>query len=143
MHLFEMRLVGTQRYQMANNEQNVPRRLTCQSTKRWSVNTLLVAAFLLLFAFDANALPKIGFYKEKYSAGHGSFGCAHVTSNTRQVTVMGENVTYFEMTNADDDNANKISSNMGFDGAYEELTDHQSLEKQERIHARNVPQGSR
>lgn len=44
----------------------------------------------------AQALPKVGYYKTKHSDGQGSFTCSQVLSNTKQVTVFGKKVTYFE-----------------------------------------------
>jgi hypothetical protein len=47
-------------------------------------------------AFSATALPKVGYYKSLYSLSQGEFTCSRVLSNTKQVTISGKKVTYFE-----------------------------------------------
>ena len=55
--------------------------------------TVLIVA---LAAASAQALPQLGYYKARYSADT-TYSCLHVTSNTKQVTVIGKKVAYFEL----------------------------------------------
>lgn len=52
---------------------------------------------LALGVTAAQALPQLGYYKARYSADT-TYSCLHVTSNTKQVTVSGKKITYFEFT---------------------------------------------
>jgi hypothetical protein len=62
---------------------------------------LLVLAVAASIALDASALPKVGYYKSYYSADHGAYHCAQVTSNNKQVKIGTKKVTYFEMVTGD------------------------------------------
>lgn len=50
---------------------------------------------LALGVTAVQALPQLGYYKARYSADT-TYSCLRVTSNTKQVTIMGKKVTYFE-----------------------------------------------
>jgi hypothetical protein len=56
---------------------------------------LLTVLSVALAAASAQALPQLGYYKARYSADT-TYSCLHVTSNTKQVTVIGKKITYFE-----------------------------------------------
>ena len=51
---------------------------------------------LAVAAAAVQALPQLGYYKTRYSPDK-TYGCMQVTSNTKQVTVMGKKVAYFEI----------------------------------------------
>jgi len=65
------------------------------------MKALSVMAVLAFAAAAASALPKVGYYKSYYSADHGAYQCAQVTSNTKQVKIGTKKVTYFEMLTGD------------------------------------------
>jgi len=65
------------------------------------MKSYLVLTVLALAAAKVSALPKLGFYKSYYSANHGTYGCALVTSNTKQVKIGTRKVTYFEFVTED------------------------------------------
>ncbi|HRI19112.1 MAG TPA: hypothetical protein PL196_11365 [Burkholderiaceae bacterium] len=50
---------------------------------------------LALGVTAVQALPKLGYYKARYSADT-TYSCVQVTSNTKQVTVINTKVAYFE-----------------------------------------------
>lgn len=68
------------------------------------MKALLVALGASLAAAGALALPQLGYYKARYSPDK-TYGCMQVTSNTKQVTVMGKKVAYFEVVGFQGDTA--------------------------------------
>ena len=58
------------------------------------MKAMLMLAALAAFAADAAALPKVGYYKSYYSADHGAYGCAQITSNTKQIKVGTKKVAF-------------------------------------------------
>ena len=65
------------------------------------VAILALCSMAVLCTPSQAALPKLGYYLAHYSADRGTSGCAVVTSNTKQVKVDGNKLTYFEFTRSD------------------------------------------
>ncbi|MFZ2989994.1 hypothetical protein [Ideonella sp.] len=63
--------------------------------------SLILALALASVSLSSLALPKVGYYKQYYSADSGSFQCAQLTANTNVVKVMNKSVAYFEITRSD------------------------------------------